>query len=75
MLVVIDLYERSQVKHWRENKAWQVDCDAAVGKFNSAGCSKLDITRALMNHTSGTWKVGTTQLFCQLDHIGVSLFG
>jgi hypothetical protein len=27
-----------------------------VAKFNKAGCSKEDITRALMNHTSGTWK-------------------
>jgi hypothetical protein len=50
------LFERSQVRHHREDKKWQADCDAAVAKFNSAGCSKADITRALMNHTSGTWK-------------------
>lgn len=50
------LFERSQVRHHREEKNWAEDCDAAVAKFNKAGCSKEDITRALMNHTSGTWK-------------------
>jgi len=50
------LFERSQVRHHREDKNWQTDCDAAVAKFNGAGCSKLDITRALMNHTSAVWK-------------------
>ena len=49
------LFERSQVRHHREDKKWQEDCDAAVAKFNSAGCSKSDITRALMNHTSKVW--------------------
>lgn len=50
------LFERSQVRHHREDKKWKEDCDAAVAKFNSAGCSKTDVVRALMNHTSGDWK-------------------
>ena len=50
------LFERSQVRHHRDDKKWQVDTDAAVAKFNEAGCSKDDITKALMNHTSGVWK-------------------
>ena len=27
-----------------------------MAKFNEAGCSKDDITKALMNHASGVWK-------------------
>ena len=50
------LFERSQVRHHRDDKKWQVDTDAAVAKFNEAGCSKDDITKALMNHTSGVWQ-------------------
>lgn len=50
------LFERSQVRHHRGDDKWQVDTDAAVAKFNEAGCSKDDITKALMNHASGVWK-------------------
>lgn len=50
------LFERSQVRHHRGDEKWQVDTDAAVAKFNEAGCSKDDITKALMNHASGVWK-------------------
>jgi hypothetical protein len=50
------LFERSQVKHHRDAKDWQADCDAAVAKFQDAGCVRADIVRALMNHTSGKWK-------------------
>jgi len=49
------LFERSQVKHHRDAKDWQADCDAAVAKFQDAGCVRADIVRALMNHTSGKW--------------------
>lgn len=49
------LFERSQVKHHRDAKDWQADCDAAVAKFQDAGCVQADIVRALMNHTSGKW--------------------
>ena len=49
------LFERSQVKHHRDAKDWQADCDAAVAKFQDAGCVRADIVRALKNHTSGKW--------------------
>jgi hypothetical protein len=49
------LFERSQVRHGREDGKWEEDTHAAVKKFNDAGCSKTDITRALMNHTSKKW--------------------
>ena len=48
------LFERSQVKHHRDAKDWQADCDAAVAKFQDAGCVRTDIVRALMNHTRGS---------------------
>ena len=50
------LYEQSQVKHSRGDNKWKVDTEAAVAKFNEAGCSKDDIKRALMNHASSEWK-------------------
>merc|ERR1719199_1111127 len=46
------LFERSQVRHHRDDKKWQVDTDAAVAKFNEAGCSKDDITATTR---SGRW--------------------
>ena len=49
------LFERSQVKHFRDAKDWQADCDAAVAKFQDAGCVRTDIVRALKNHASGKW--------------------
>ena len=49
------LFERSQVRRGREDGKWEDDTHAAVKKFNDAGCSKTDITRALMNHTSKKW--------------------
>ena len=49
------LFERSQVKHHRDAKDWQADCDAAVAKFQDAGCVRTDIVRALKNHASGKW--------------------
>ena len=50
------LYEQSQVKQSRGDKKWKADTEAAVAKFNEAGCSKDDIKRALMNHASEEWK-------------------
>lgn len=50
------LYEQSQVKHSRGVSNWQDDAEAAVDKFNEAGCAKQDIVRALMNHSSESWK-------------------
>ena len=50
------LYEQSQVKHSRSVKNWKDDAVAAIAKFNEAGCAKGDITRALMNHSSGEWE-------------------
>lgn len=50
------LYEKSQVKHARAVDAWKDDADAAVAKFNEAGCAKGDIVRALVNHSSEAWK-------------------
>jgi hypothetical protein len=50
------LFERSQVKHHRQVEDWAADCDAAVAKFQEAGCVRADIVRALVNHTSGKWK-------------------
>jgi len=52
------LYEQSQVKHSRGVGNWKEDVEAAVAKFNEAGCVKGDITQALLNHTSKEW---TTQ--------------
>ena len=45
-----------QVKHARAVDAWKDDADAAVAKFNEAGCAKGDIVRALVNHSSEAWK-------------------
>lgn len=50
------LYEKSQVKHARAMDDWKDDVDAAVAKFNEAGCAKGDIVRALVNHSSEAWK-------------------
>jgi len=52
------LYKQSQVKHSRGVGNWKEDVEAAVAKFNEAGCVKGDITQALLNHTSKEW---TTQ--------------
>ena len=54
------LFERSQVSHHRGDE-WMEDDKAAVAKFNEAGCSKDDVTKALMNHTSGSGRATRRQ--------------